>query len=324
MKPKPRHIDPPRHGRPAHDGPTCALRTENRKGFSLTEVLIAAGILVVGFLLICCTLPVGIHLTAKGTERAIGAVVAEEAFAKIRLHGIRPVEYWPADVAQGNVIVDPNVIVMHVDYWDVAGMPLVEDDFAYPSADIYPEIKKYHWSALLRYMRYNNADLGDDSFQVTVFVTRITGLGLQYPRIDREGLLRDAFNRPVTAPFPRPVLLSIEPYNPAAGLITDEIIISGGALNDPDRRFMAVTDESVLLDDRTGQIMRVIERRKLSPVILEPPVLVLDGKVYNSDLDGDGEVDPNRYAWVIPPAVGGGRYPGIAVYQRVIKLNDTP
>ena len=57
-------------------------------GFSLTEVLLAAGILTVGFILIAGTLPVGVKLTAMGTQRTIGAVAADEAFAKIQLYGV--------------------------------------------------------------------------------------------------------------------------------------------------------------------------------------------------------------------------------------------
>ena len=56
-------------------------RRLKNNGFSLTEVLLAAGILVIGFMLIAGTLPVGIKLTAIGTERTIGAVAADEAEA---------------------------------------------------------------------------------------------------------------------------------------------------------------------------------------------------------------------------------------------------
>ena len=58
------------------------------KGFSLTEVLIAAGILVIGLMMILGTFPVGIKLTAVSTERTIGVVAANEAFDKVQLYGI--------------------------------------------------------------------------------------------------------------------------------------------------------------------------------------------------------------------------------------------
>jgi len=59
-------------------------------GFSLTEVLIAVGILMVGMLMVAGLFPVAIHLTAVSTERTIGAVVADEAFAKMRLYASEP------------------------------------------------------------------------------------------------------------------------------------------------------------------------------------------------------------------------------------------
>ena len=63
------------------------LRNFN-KGFSLTECLLAIGILAVGMLFIAGVFPVGIHFTTVATERTIAAVVADEAFAKIRLYAL--------------------------------------------------------------------------------------------------------------------------------------------------------------------------------------------------------------------------------------------
>ena len=57
----------------------------------------AAGILLVGFLLIAGTFPVGVKLTAVATERTIGVVAAEEAMAKIHLYGIDNPALLPYD-----------------------------------------------------------------------------------------------------------------------------------------------------------------------------------------------------------------------------------
>ena len=59
-----------------------------RHGFSLTEVVIAIGLLAVGMLFIAGSFPVSVHFTTVATERTIAATVADEAFAKIKLYGI--------------------------------------------------------------------------------------------------------------------------------------------------------------------------------------------------------------------------------------------
>lgn len=298
-------------------------RLHRHSGFSLTEVLLAAGILVIGFLLICATLPVGVHLTAKGTERNIGAVVAEEAFAKIQLFGVGDVNLWNTPQATA-VGVDPNTA--HVDYQYLWARRMSTDlqnfffpgdnQFAYPSTPVWPDVHKYHWSALLR---YNLDDLGDETFQVTVFISRTAGLGAAYPMFDnRIGLI------PTRSPYPRPVPIPVEPYNPDPANplppLWDQIRILTMP-TDPAGMLRTVTDESVLLDDRTGRIMRVLRRPAVTGNVNDPPIILLDGHVFDTDVDLDGQPDTMRYVWVLPPAVGGGRYPGIAVYQRVLKFN---
>jgi len=65
------------------------MQTVHRQsGFSLTEVLLAVATLAVGMLFVAGTFLLGVHFSRISTERSIGAVVAEEAFAKIRLFGL--------------------------------------------------------------------------------------------------------------------------------------------------------------------------------------------------------------------------------------------
>ena len=61
-----------------------------QKAFTLTEVLMAAGILAIGFMLIATIFPVGLKLTTMATERTVAGVVLDEAFAKIRIFGVDP------------------------------------------------------------------------------------------------------------------------------------------------------------------------------------------------------------------------------------------
>ena len=263
------------------------------KGFSLTEVLFAAGILVIGFMLIAGTLPVGIKLTAMGTERTIGAVAADEAFAKIRLFGITDPALWP---------VNPNVDC--VDYANDPQLNLNIDEYNYPSTDIRPDVKKYHWAAMCKY------NMGLDAFQVTVFVSRDRGLNTQYPKPwDPLNALPDPLVR-----YPRPVPVPVEPVDAAGNVIAvglamwaDRIRVAAGFAG-------LITDESVLLDDRTGQIMRVLERFRNDPTFT---IITLEDALF--EVDAAPPLTP-RYVWVIPPAKGSGRNPCVGVYQRTIKF----
>lgn len=64
------------------------IGTTRQRGFSLTEVLLATGVLAVGFAMIAMVFPVGMTLTGEAVERSIGPVAAKEAEAKVRLYGV--------------------------------------------------------------------------------------------------------------------------------------------------------------------------------------------------------------------------------------------
>ncbi|RKY09543.1 MAG: hypothetical protein DRP66_01970 [Planctomycetota bacterium] len=264
-------------------------------------MLLAAGILVIGFMLIAGSLPVGIKLTAMGTERTIGAVAADEAFAKVRLFGLRnptPADPWPAD---------PNVHC--VDYAGVSQLILTpnSDEYSYPSTDVRPDTKKYYWAAMCK---YNLFDLGLDTFQVTVFVSRDTGLNTRYPYPSWNPLNTNPL---LLARYPRPVQVPVDAMG-ATGMV-DTIQVVATPLSDSQEMARLITDESVLLDDRTGQIMRVLKRGVNNPIsgIYDPTIIRLENKLFDA---GFGP----RHVWVIPPAKGSGRYPGVGVYQRTIKF----
>jgi prepilin-type N-terminal cleavage/methylation domain-containing protein len=129
---------------------------QSERGFSLTEVLIAVGLLAVGMLFIAGSFPVSIHLTTVATERTIASTVADEAFAKFKIY-----------------ISDPTLVDLYSDRHKVlVGLPA--NEFSYPStATTEPYSKKYWWSAIFR--RVNLTDV-----QVTVFVSRKVGTSGQY------------------------------------------------------------------------------------------------------------------------------------------------
>jgi hypothetical protein len=239
----------------------------SRPGFSLMEVLIAVGTLALGMLFIASVFPAGVYWTTVASERTISAVAAEDAFATIKLYGLR--------------FTDPN--------WSGSGQTPLEAvspissysyEYAYPSDGVNLNLKKYWWSAICQKIDTNDV-------QVTVFVSRKVGTGVKYPNtIDP--------NRPVAVPV---LFSAVLPTSELTLSIPDRTLINGG---------------STIIDDQTGQIYRVLDRLDIAT----GGILKLD-KQWRPDLLPQ---TINGKVWVIPPPVGGGRYPCIAVYQKVMRF----
>ena len=251
--------------------------TPKNSGFSLTEILIAVGILAVGMVFIAGVFPAGIYLTTIATERTIAAVAADEAFAKMRIYDVNLAStQWPLDPTSHCV-----------DFNEVSSVVIDPCEFAYPSTDTVAE-KQYYWSALCRRAGFDPNRL----VQVTVFVSRKVSPNLKYrtPNGTDDG----------TWPVPVKVNVSL-------GTGNNELQISGG-------KEAYINDGYTVVDDATGRIYRVLERYK-------PPndsIILLDGLWEGASGAGD--------VWVVPPPVIGnppvthGRYPCIAVYQKVIRF----
>jgi hypothetical protein len=74
-----------------------------------------------------------------------------------------------------------------------------------------------------------------------------------------------------------------------------------------------INDGYTIVDNETGDIYRVLERYAddpTTPAVDEERVILLDRNWQG--------VNPTDLVWVVPPPIGGGRYPCIAIYQRVI------
>jgi len=260
----------------------------SNNGFSLIEVLLAVGIIAVGMLFIAGVFPVGIHFTTIASERTIAAVVADEAFAKIRLYGV--VDFnsplWP---------VPPGIAC--ADFRDVSYGAVNPVEFAYPSdPNIDISDKQFYWSALCR--RVVDPDPNSRLVQVTVFVSRKVGAGAIYRR--RDPLAPPALT---TVPSPVPVWINVSQpvgFNPSNLLVVDAI------LNDNVDEITFVNDGYTIVDNVSGQIYRVLERDSIVP-----DMIILD-RPWQGGLPG--------LVWVVPPPVSGGRRPCIAVYQRVIRF----
>ena len=140
-------------------GPASEIRATShdtrvtRHGFSLTEVLLAVGILAVGMLFIAGVFPVSIYFTTVATERTIAATVADEAFAKTKLYGVN---------------------LATLSYINQTQYVLSAAEHAYPSTPTSdPNSRQYWWSAVCRRVDINDV-------QVTVFVSRKVGATTTY------------------------------------------------------------------------------------------------------------------------------------------------
>lgn len=268
-------------------------KLRNNNGFSLTEVLFAVGALAIGMLFIAGTFPVAIHFTTIATERTIAAVVADEAFAKIRLYA-DPNEYdaindinmpflggrWQTQTGFNNANAFP------------AASGIDPNEFAYPSDPCIPiSEKKYYWSAICRCV-----DPAARLVQVTVFVSRKIGEGGRY-RVRNP----DRSLNPIGNFYPIPI--DVEVTQPAP----DELSIN---LLDPVEKTF-INDGYTIVSDKNGQIYRVLERYAApndDRIQLDRPWVP------------GGPVPPPDKVWVVPPPANGGRYPCIAVYQKVIRF----
>ena len=253
-------------------------------GFSLTEMLLAIGVLSVGMVFIAGVFPVAIHFMTISTERTIAAVVADEAFAKIKLYGV--------DVSSPNFPGPDNC----VDFNDVSLRPVPPDEFLYPSTDTDISQKHYCFSALCRLT-------GPGLVQVTVFICRKTGPILRYyapnilPDPGTAGYGVVDFSGVITVDWPRPVKVAV---------VADPVKPNVIHIVEPKER-MFINDGCRIVDNATGRIYRVMER-------YPPPD---DDTIL---LDGDWQVGSGNNVWVVPPPTGGGRYPCIAIYQKEIRF----
>ena len=153
-------------------------------------------------------------------------------------------------------------------------------EFAYPSITNLTE-KQYYWSALCRKV---GSDVTNRLVQVTVFVSRKVGNNTIYP--------------PGGAQKPVPVKVNISTVSGTGNEYMLTINVAGEEL--------FINDGSTIADNQTGQLYRVLKRDPAAP-----NTIILD-KAWSGNT--------NSSVWVVPPPIGGGRYPCIAVYQKVIRF----
>lgn len=268
------------------------LQNVNR-GFSLTEVLLAVGILSVGMIFIAGVFPAGIHFATIATERSIAAVAADEAFAKIKLYAIGDPEDLNDDIKLDELEEDELTDFNDTDIFPA--MDEVEsDEFAYPSVSAVNILQRqYCWSALCRLTEeYDDVNNPNPPVQVTTFVCRKVSPNLKYPDPDGSG----------TVDWPMPVKVEVSSVGGSDNKLE---------INDSDQ-ITFINDGYTIVDDRTGRLYRVLERYP-DP---DDDTILLD-----RDWDDSPPGGFPKAVWVIPPPTGGGRYPCIAIYQKVIRFS---
>jgi len=252
-------------------------------GFSLVEVLLAVGTLAIGMIFIAGTFLVAIHFSGVSAERTTAVIVANEAFAKIRIFGVD--------------LPDPNLADDHL--WPFEDLqplfvpkPVDDNEFAYPSTWTLAD-KQYFWSALCR----GNPDDPNRTLQVTVFVSRKVGAGALYPL--------DALGSVIDRPVARPVdvsrvlpPLSVDPCTPVLAI-------------DPAKAGWVGAGYTIV-EGSTGRIYRVIDQ---DYDVGDGPRIHLD-----PDKPWPWPVGNARLVWVVPPPIGRGKGPCIEVYQGEVRF----
>ncbi len=270
-----------------------------QRGFSLTETLLAVATLAVGLLFIGGTFMTGVYFATVSTERTIGSVAADEAVAKVRVYGVDPNMIDPAGLI-GLYALDPNsgdpAIISYVPFDWLRGSPSTE--YLYPSTG-QTSSGQYSWAAICRRMPG-----GKHLVQVTVFVSRESGVHSMY-RVRKRGADWPQLD---SSDLPRPVRVSVVQN---AGSPTHEIQIVDDLPADGIDERAFINDGASIVDDATGQIYRVLKR---SPTQQDRITLDRPWK--------GGPLTPAARGgvWVIPPPVGGGRDPLVAVYQEVLRF----
>ena len=266
-------------------------RRRKHNGFSLTEMLLSIGVLSVGMMFIAGVFPVAIHFSTVSTERTIAAVVADEAFAKIKIYAegdpndsIPPGDDFRVDLLEIDELKDFNDTTIFP-----ATSNITPEEFAYPSdLDISLKRKQYYWSALCRLTEEYDPDTNPNPWvQVTVFVCRKVAPHLKYHTEDGND-----------SDWPVPVPVEVD--NDTGR--DNELRIDN---SDDEKNF--INDGYTIVDDQTGRIYRVLKRYPG-----DNDTIIL--------LDKDWCDDCGDEVWVVPPPVNGNRGPCIAVYQRVIQF----
>lgn len=201
------------------------LKIKN-SGFSLTEVLMAAGILSIGIMLVATMFPAAIYLTTVASEKTMAAIIADEAFAKMKLYGI--------DVNNNS---DSDAYFV---YSERMTSKIDSNEFTYnPDGRENPQ---YCWSALCKKIAIK--DPCDLRYYVKLYVARKTTPGLQY--------IKEGIPNPPLTDWPIPVSFAVKAMPAANQLQINGDYFATNKINPP--------PSTAIVDSITGRIFRIISR----------------------------------------------------------------
>ncbi len=261
------------------------VKERRQSGFSLTETLLAVATLAIGLTFIAGTFLTGVYFSTTSTERTVAAVAADEALAKVRLYGLDP--------NNPNLKTDGCTL-----YEQLVTIPA--EEFLYPSTREEPT-RQYSWAVLCRRLGSTGRLV-----QCTVFVSRQTAGATYWAR--KTGSDWPQLGTP-SPDLPRPLRVNL--VQEAGTTNLNEVTIQDAVSTDTVDERTFINDGSVLVDDKTGQIYRVLERYASQP-----------NKIRLDRPWAGGALAPSAggWVWVVPPAASGGRDPTVAVYQQVLRF----
>ena len=310
-----------------------------KKGFSLTEMLIATGIMAIGLVMVATIFPVGVKLTTLTTERTVGAVAADEAFAKVQLYGLRDFSLWSL-IAAGSPkencldfqwVSDYRIAPGSDGIWgtnDDPPLSSVWSEFVYPSTPITTDQgDNYYWSALCRQVE-------SEEVQITTFINRKIGGAGKYYAVEYDPVLGTNHAND-TGTRPQPVYMNVR-FNhnnldpaPRRELVIDLSGVMNMSWDNNLKRtgvvYNFIVEGSTILNNRDGKIYRVVEMKDVDgDNIRETIVLQQDWEWIGYDANPLNPPTTAQWAtiWVVPPAVGSDRYPCVGVYQKVIRFDE--
>jgi prepilin-type N-terminal cleavage/methylation domain-containing protein len=196
-----------------------------QNGFSLTEVLMAAGILSVGIMLVATMFPAAIYLTTVASEKTFAAIVADQAFAKMRLYGIKTVS-------------DPNQTKIFRRYWEDMNDVIDFEEYTYPSFD---GKWQYGWVPLCKKLNDDPCDL---QYLVKLYVSRRTNPNQKF---FSSGTLVGNSDMPI------PISVKVV-YTSPNKLLIDRFT------NGPVIDFISPPPATAIVDDQSGRVFRITSK----------------------------------------------------------------